>query len=364
MKKYKVCVYAISKNEEQFVDRWMDAVNEADVVVVLDTGSTDQTVEKLKNRGAFVHEKKIDPWRFDVARNQSMAHIPDDIDICVCTDIDEVFEPGWRNHLEAAWNPTHTRGEYWFIGTHHADGTPDKKYRKEKIHSRHGYKWVRPVHEVLKYIGEDEENVTFINDIILHHYPDVTKPRSQYLPLLELAAEDDAEDAQMIFWLGREYMYHQQNDNCIHWLNQYLNLPHAAWEEERCAAMRYMATAYRRKNQDQEALRWLYKAIAECPYTREPWLDLAVFGYDLEDWPLSYWAVEKGLAIKHQTNSYLAEPTAWGHKLYDLGAIATYRLGHYRQAFLYAEEACKLSPTDKRLARNKALILEKQSEGS
>ena len=46
--KYKIYVYAISKNEEKFINRWMDSVNKADGVYVLDTGSTDKTVEKLK----------------------------------------------------------------------------------------------------------------------------------------------------------------------------------------------------------------------------------------------------------------------------------------------------------------------------
>lgn len=32
LNQYKICVYAISKNEEQFVDRWMNAVREADVL--------------------------------------------------------------------------------------------------------------------------------------------------------------------------------------------------------------------------------------------------------------------------------------------------------------------------------------------
>ncbi len=46
--KYKICVYAICKNEEKFVDRWMDSMSEADTVVVTDTGSADQTVKKLR----------------------------------------------------------------------------------------------------------------------------------------------------------------------------------------------------------------------------------------------------------------------------------------------------------------------------
>ena len=49
MGKYKIVVYAIAKNESKFVERWYDSVKEADYVCVLDTGSTDNTFEKLKN---------------------------------------------------------------------------------------------------------------------------------------------------------------------------------------------------------------------------------------------------------------------------------------------------------------------------
>ena len=108
-KKYKVYVYAISKNEGKFVDRWMDSISEADAVYVLDTGSTDDTVKKLKKRGAIVKEKIINPWRFDVARNESLKLVPEDADICICMDIDEVIEPGWRTKLEKIWNNNTTR---------------------------------------------------------------------------------------------------------------------------------------------------------------------------------------------------------------------------------------------------------------
>ena len=94
--KYKVYVYAISKNEEKFVNRWMNSVSEADKVFVLDTGSTDKTVKKLKEKGAIVKSKKIEPFRFDVARNLSLEMVPKDADICVCIDLDEVLEKGWR----------------------------------------------------------------------------------------------------------------------------------------------------------------------------------------------------------------------------------------------------------------------------
>ena len=40
MSKYKICVYAISKNEEKFVSRQVDSMKEADDIYVLDTGPT------------------------------------------------------------------------------------------------------------------------------------------------------------------------------------------------------------------------------------------------------------------------------------------------------------------------------------
>ena len=44
----KIVVYAISKNEEKFVKRWVNSMKEADAIYVLDTGSTDNTVKLLQ----------------------------------------------------------------------------------------------------------------------------------------------------------------------------------------------------------------------------------------------------------------------------------------------------------------------------
>ncbi|HEY8390481.1 MAG TPA: glycosyltransferase, partial [Clostridia bacterium] len=112
--KYKIVVYAIAKDEEQFVDRWVDSMSEADEIIVLDTGSQDNTIFKLKRKGVKVFKKKIKPWRFDVARNKSLELVPKDADICVCTDLDEVFEKGWRQKLENAWQKDIKQARYQY----------------------------------------------------------------------------------------------------------------------------------------------------------------------------------------------------------------------------------------------------------
>ena len=108
----KICVYAIAKNEENYVKKWYKSMSEADDIYVLDTGSTDNTVSLLKEMGCHVQVKKVEPWRFDVARNLSLKLVPSDCDICVCTDLDEVFVPGWRKILEEAWQKDTTRCQY------------------------------------------------------------------------------------------------------------------------------------------------------------------------------------------------------------------------------------------------------------
>ncbi len=356
MNKFKICVYAICKNEEKFIDRWMDAVSEADMVVVTDTGSTDNTVEKLRARGAVVYCETIIPWRFDTARNIALDHIPEDMDICVSNDVDEVFEKGWREKLEAAWNPAYTRARYVFTWSYQADGIPKKQFMMEKVHRRHGFRWVHPVHEILTYSGEEPESVVFVPGMVLNHYPDLTKPRAQYLPLLELSAKENPMDDRTAFWLGREYMYYGQHDKCIAELTRHLKLPSAIWNEERCASMRFISKSYQAKGNSKLAKIWLYRAVAECPDVREPYLYMARLGYLQKDWPLVMLMTEKALQIKESTGSYLTETDAWGYELYDLAAIGCYRLGLYEKAHNYAVLAINVLPEDERLRKNLELI--------
>lgn len=93
--KNKVAVYTICKNEINYVNSFMDSMSEADAVFVLDTGSTDGTVEKLRERGAIVFEKIIKPWDFSKARNAILKQIPKEFNVLVSVDLDEVFHAGW-----------------------------------------------------------------------------------------------------------------------------------------------------------------------------------------------------------------------------------------------------------------------------
>lgn len=359
MGRYKVCVYAICKNEARFVDRWMDSMSEADEIVVLDTGSVDDTVELLGRRGAKVTQEVISPWRFDAARNCSLELVPEDADICVCTDLDEVFQPGWRALLEEAWEPGAGQAAYRYTWSFNPDGSEGVVFWAEKIHARRGYRWIHPVHEVLDWTGEGKAGTIVVaNGVQLDHHPDPSKSRGQYLPLLELSVAEDPEDDRNMHYLGREYLYKGRWEDCIATLKRHLAMPRATWQDERAASMRYIAKAYLKKGEQAQARDWYLKAIAEAPHLREAYTELALLLYEQREWEGVLYFTGCALAITHRPRTYICEAAPWGSLPHDLRSIAFYHTGRRKEALEEARKALALEPGNERLQGNVALLEE------
>ena len=356
----KICVYAISKNEEKFVSRWANSMHEADEIYVLDTGSTDSTVEKLREKNINVTIKPINPWRFDVARNESLKLVPDDTDICVCTDLDEVFEPGWRKKLEEAWQDSTTKARYNYNWSLDENNKPKVNFYIEKIHQRHGYKWTHPVHEILT--TEINENIITIDNITLNHYPDTSKSRSSYLPLLELSVEENPTDDRNMHYLGREYMYYQEWQKCIETLKKHLSLPTATWKDERGASMRFISRSYKNLKDYDHAEEWIDKAIKETPYLRDPYVEKALLSYHLKNYLETEKYCLKALTIKNHPKTYINEQFSWDETIYDLLAICNYYQRKYNYAIFFNDLALEMNPNDERLLNNKKIYEQKENE--
>ena len=352
----KVYVYAIAKNESKFAARWAASMGEADGMIVLDTGSTDGTAAILREHGAQVTEESIVPWRFDTARNRSLALVPQDADICVCTDLDEVFLPGWRALLESAWQPGTTRAAYRYVWNFLPDGGEGTVFYLDKIHARHGYRWVHPVHEVLSWEGSGEEKRVTVPGIALHHHADPEKSRAQYLELLELSVREAPEDDRNTHYLGREYLFRGRYEDCIRTLKRHLALPSATWADERCASMRYIARAYAALGDENQAEAWGLRAVAEAPHLREPLLDLALRLHRRGDWEGVLFLTGRALCLTDRPATYMTESAAWGALPWDLRSLALYHLGRTADALKAIDRAIALSPGDERLRENRRLM--------
>lgn len=357
MKKYKIAVYAICKDESKYVDTWYNSMKEADEIIVLDTGSKDNTISLLRKYPKIkVYEEKIIPWRFDTARNLSLSKVSKDTDICVCTDLDEVFDSGWRNILESNWNESTTRARYLYNWNFTENNKPGTTFYLNKIHSRNNYKWTHPVHEVLT--STTKENEILIEGITLNHHPDPTKSRSSYLPLLELSVKESPNDDRNMHYLGREYMYYKEWDKAISTLHRHLNLPSSTWKDERSSSMRYIAYSYYHKNYLEESIMWYKNAIQEAPYLREPYFDLGYLYYSIKDYKSSELYLKKALKIKDKPLTYINEERAWNETIYDLLSIACYYNGKLKEAYKYCKKAYSINNKDKRITNNLKILKE------
>lgn len=352
----KIAVYAISKNESQFVKRFCDSAKDADLVLIADTGSTDDTVAIAKECGATVHNIYISPWRFDKARDAALALIPANIDVCISLDLDEMLEPGWREEIESVWKNDTTRLRYKF------DWGCGISFFYEKIHHRKGYSWKHAVHEWPKPDGRINEIYAHTDKLLVSHHPDPTKSRGQYLDLLKLAVTEDPYCPRNAFYYARELTFYRKWHEAIIALLKYLDNPQANWPNERCYAMRLLGKSYATIGVDDEAEKWHVDACNEAPGTREPWIDAAEFYYSRKNWAKCKEYAENGLKIKRKEAVYTMDPAVWGSKPHDLIAISAYNLTDYDLAIKHGELAANLSPEDTRLQNNLIFYQAKSDE--
>lgn len=342
----RIAVYAISKNEKHFVERFCASAKDADVILIADTGSDDGTAEEAKRCGAHVASISINPWRFDHARNATLALIPRDIDVCISLDLDEVLEPGWREEIQRVWTPRTTRLRYYF------DWGAGIRFKYEKIHARKGYFWHHPCHEYPVADGRITEVWADTDMLLVSHHPDPTKSRGQYLDLLALSVKEDPSCPRNAFYYARELTFHSRWHDAIRELHRYLALPGATWANERCYAYRLLGKSHVELGETWTGEKFYQLAASEAPGTREPWCELALIYYRQQRWPDCYAAAMRALEIKDKQLVYTCDPAVWGYWPHDLAAVSAWNMGMKDVALEQAKIAAALEPNDPRLQNN------------
>lgn len=182
-----VVALGICKNEEKNLVRWYENVSKiADEVYLLDTGSSDNTVELATSLGANAFHcllfKNI-PFSFATARNQALAIIPNNADWIIFTDIDEVFAEEsidivraiTRNPKVISEQPDcdgvmceiRTLNDSGNVIMQSRNGNP-RILRWRGVNTLH---FEGDLHEQIVIKGKDKQNIMLTNPVIaLNHY--------------------------------------------------------------------------------------------------------------------------------------------------------------------------------------------------
>lgn len=338
--KLKIAIYTICKNEEKFVDRWAKSNTDADLRIVCDTGSSDNTVDKLKSHGVTVYNITVSPWRFDTARNTALNLLPKDIDIAIWQDLDEELLEGWRKKLEEKWEDDATIANHRY---RHNDG-PWQWH--SKIHARHNCHWVGPVHETLRWTVPEKE--VWISEIYLDEHQDTTKSRKNYKHLLEKKIQEGDNNWRTYYFLANEY--HDDQPKSI---ETRIKSYEACKDGDVILSYiaRNIARGYATINDDKNAMKWFNTSVGHSE-EKESYFSLAQYAYNKKRWEQCFISAKRCIDINHKRDGFTYDPQAWGYLIYDYAALASYNLGIKSLAKEYGTKALELNPDDERLKKN------------
>jgi glycosyltransferase involved in cell wall biosynthesis len=351
----KIAVYTIALNEAKHVKRWAKATEGADLRIVADTGSTDGTPEMLSKLGVTVHNISVKPWRFDVARNAALALVPEDIDVCLILDMDEVPEPKFFDKVREQWQPNANRG---WIGLNTGN-----TWAADRLHSRHGWVWKYACHEVAVPSMGTVAEPCFI-EATIEHQPDNTKSRGQYLGMLEECVKEMPDDMRMRAYLIREYYFAQKWQELIDEGQRLFAHDRVGncWSGELAAAYRGVGDAYDKLGRQDLSKEMYEQGMAVLPNEMEAVFPLAYWHYVNQNWQECFDLANKVNELE-VTGHYLVDESIYKWRAYDLLSVASWNLGKKGSAKKWGRLALEGNPTDQRLIDNYQFMLKGQTNG-
>lgn len=253
----------IVKNESKVLSRCLDSIAGAvDEIIVVDTGSSDNTKDIAVGKGAKVFDF---PWcdDFSAARNFSFSQAS--MDYIMWLDADDVVEvEDFRKLQELKKNltPEISVVNMAYNAAFDPQGQPTFTYQRERLlRRRDNYRWEGAVHEVITPRGS-----VLNTDIAISHKKTGSGDPDRNLRIYEKQlAEGKTLNAREKFYYARELMYHSRWHEAIAVFSDFLHMEEG-WLENRINACGDMARCYRSLGDDRGEIESLVKSFSfDCP---------------------------------------------------------------------------------------------------
>ena len=187
-----ISLVVIAQNEAKLIGRCLDSVPFAAEKIVVDSGSTDGTVEIAKQRGARVVEQ--DWLGFGPQRNLASTLATHDWILALDADecLSEALVMEMRERLPSIMNSTYAGGvckrSTAFMGAPMRWYRPMSRERVARLYHRGRARWTNArVHESLRF---DAATVRFKAPVLHEHNPTLVHRHLKMLKYTELRAQD------------------------------------------------------------------------------------------------------------------------------------------------------------------------------
>lgn len=249
----------IVRNEEKHIARCLDSMaGLVEEMIVVDTGSTDRTVEIVSGYTPRVYSY---PWTddFSDARNYSFSKAT--MDYCMWMDADDVLEETEKEkflRLKQSLSPDTDIVMMKYHTAFDEAGIPSFSYFRERwIRNSSRYHWVGAVHEVIPPNGK----VIYSDIAICHRKTGAGDPDRNLRIYRKMLAEGKVLEPRHQYYYGRELYYHGKYEEAVSVFEQFLLSPDG-WIENKIEACSICAECYSRLGKEQAALTTLLRSMS------------------------------------------------------------------------------------------------------
>ncbi|MBC5997895.1 glycosyltransferase family 2 protein [Romboutsia hominis] len=346
----------IVKNEENVIDRCLNSVkNVVDEIIIVDTGSTDNTVAKAENLGAIVYKFK---WIDDFAEARNYSFSKATKDYILWLDADDILEDDDVKKLEELKvNLDQSVDSVMMNYVLQVDKYGNSIYslkRNRLVKRSRNFRWIGYVHEYLEVYGNIIQS-----DINIVHKKD-KEYTSRNLEIYEKKISSGIElSIRDILYYGNELYDNGRYDDAIEQYVKFIKTKQG-WVEDVKTACYKLADCYMYKNDKENELKYILKSFEyDVPradfccrlaykFLEENKLEVAIYWYRLA---LNSAPKDASASlINHEVYTYLP----WIQL-----CVCYSRMGNMEEAYICNEMAAKYKEDDEYVKNNREFLKDK-----
>ena len=325
MNKPLFSVVLIARNESKTLPHAIDSLKEfmarGGDVNVLDTGSTDNTVEIAKSLGCRVKEvgdvfrhiiteeeakaindrfivenemPVVQPGEayFDFAAARNAANAMADQDMVCTMDCDEIITRIDIDKVDEYIRDGFTQFEYNFVFSHLPDGAELVKFIQSKFYSRVKCNWVGIIHEMVTNLDNNNPSKIKLleeHEFKLEHWQNEETNRTGYLRGLAVDCFNNQEKDRNSHYFAREMWWNGRPWSAAKEFKRHIEMNR--WPAEKAESMLFLADINGAMEKPEEQLYWCHRALDTEPTRREPLIKLAQIHARKREWvPANFYA--------------------------------------------------------------------------
>jgi GT2 family glycosyltransferase len=349
----------IVKNEQETIARCLDSIRDiVDEIIVVDTGSTDDTVEILKRyTDKIYHFEWIDD--FSAARNFAFAQAT--MDYILWLDADDVIYEKDRKklaELKQSLNFSIDSVSMEYHLSFDQDGNVTSKSRRNRLVKRaNKFRWHGAVHEYLLVGGNILNSDIAITHISVEHESD----RNIRIYEARLARGETFEPRDLYYY-ANELLDHRRFQDAAAVYEQFLNT-HQGWIEDVIAACGKLADCYHNLNQPDKEQEYTLRSFLYDTPRADFCCRMGYYFLQKSEWTKAAFWYELATNLPKPDVNWGFVNSACSTWLPHLQLCVCYdRMGDYRKAFEHNEIARRYRPTEEFLLLNKAYLESRLSE--